>query len=82
MISIVVALSGLVSAGSVLVAADIMARVSLFGVNAGVATVKTTYGVVTTTASIATDILIKKPIYLLSYPFRRHSNDKQMQQML
>ena len=70
------------TAGSALLALDILTRVSLFGVSAGVTTVKATYSVAKTTASVATDVLIKKPIYLLSYPFRRHSTEKEVQQML
>jgi len=59
--------------GAGLFIGDMLMHLSIFGIKTTATTVKATYNVAKTTASIATDVFIKKPIYLLSYPFRRHS---------
>ena len=79
LIPIAIALIGTlvpIAIGSTVYAVDTLSKVGMFGVNAGVATVKATCGVAKTTVDIAADLLIKKPIYILSYPFRRKSQTK------
>ena len=49
-------------------------EITKFGAKAVYYTGKTTMNAVATTAVITTDLLIKKPLYLISYPFR--SNGK------
>jgi hypothetical protein len=68
--------------GSAVMAADVLAKVSIFGVKAGVTTVKATYVVTKTTAEVAADLFIKKPLYLLSYPFRKKTGSKEMDELL
>jgi hypothetical protein len=49
-------------------------EVTSFGAKAVYYTGKTTLKAVTTTASVATDLLICKPFYLITYPFRKLNN--------
>lgn len=75
LIPIALAIAGTVvplAIGTTVFAVDMLSKVSLFGINAGITTVKATYEVTKTTASVATNILIKQPLYLLSYPFRKN----------
>ena len=53
-----------------------------FGLNMVTSTAKVSYSVAKGTVSLATDVLITKPIYLLSYPFRRHFSEKKVMEML
>ena len=71
-----------IAVGSTVYAVDTLSKIGIFGVNAGAATVKAACGVAKTTVDVATDILIKKPIYILSYPFRRKSQEKEVKEML
>lgn len=67
--------------GGAFVAASALSDVAIFGVKTATEitkfgakavyyTGKTTMNAVATTAVITTDLLIKKPLYLISYPFR------------
>ena len=71
-----------IAIGSTVYAVDALSKIGIFGVNVGAATVKATCGVAKTTVDVAADILIKKPIYILSYPFRRKSQTKEVKEML
>ena len=62
-----------IAVGSTVYTVNALSKIGIFGVNAGAATVKAACGVAKTTVDVATDVLIKKPIYILSYPFRRKS---------
>lgn len=71
-----------VAIGSTIITAKALGRLSLFGVGVGVQTAKMAYGATKTTVQVATDVLIRKPIYLLSYPFRKTANDKEVMEMV
>ena len=85
LIPIAIAIAGTMvplAVGSTLLAADVLGKLTIFGINAGVQTAKTTCGLVGTTVGIAADVLIKKPVYFLCYPFRKNNRNKEMMQML
>lgn len=62
-----------VAIGTTITAAEIMAKVAIFGVKTTVNTAGIVAKASITSASLITDLLIRKPIYLLTYPFRRYS---------
>lgn len=71
---------------STYVAVRTITNISLFslqwGLNMATTTAKVSYSVAKGTVSLASDVLITKPIYLLSYPFRRHSSELKVMEML
>ena len=61
---------------------DILSKISLFGLMGGMTSIKYTAKTVKTTGQIATEIFITKPIYILSYPFRKYAQNKQINEQI
>ena len=59
-----------------------MAKIAVFGVKTTITTAEVVAKASITTASIVRDLLIKKPIYLLTYPLRRYSENREIMKRL
>lgn len=65
-----------VAVGTTITAADVVSKVAVFGVDTGLSAAKMITRAGIETASLAADLIIKKPIYLLCYPFKKYSQNK------
>ncbi len=71
-----------VAVGTTITAADIVSKVAVFGVDTGLSAAKMISRAGVETVSLAADLIIKRPIYLLSYPFKKYSQNKELMQKL